>query len=248
MNLSKHKVLVTGGGSGIGLEIAREFVRRGNQVAICGRNLSTLKLSQSVIGAQSAIRCDLAEPYAIPKLVADAKRSLGGLSILVNNAGVQFNYDLVDTNPNEVLLDAAEEIQINFTSLVALTSACLPLLKENENPAIINISSGLAITPKASAPVYCATKAAVHSFSKSLRYQCVEAMPHLRIFEVLPPLVDTKMTEGRGTGKLQPEDVVAEMFRGLVNERYEMRIGKVKYLEVLNRLFPSLAARLLRDG
>ncbi|MDH3492913.1 MAG: SDR family NAD(P)-dependent oxidoreductase, partial [Acidobacteriota bacterium] len=139
MNLSKHKVLVTGGGSGIGLEIAREFVTRGNQVAICGRDSKKLKLAQSSIGAQAAIRCDLAEPYAIPKLVADTSRSLGGLSILVNNAGIQYNYNLLEKNPNEVFLDAAEEIQVNFTSLVALTAASIPALSENPQAAVVNI-------------------------------------------------------------------------------------------------------------
>lgn len=247
MNLSRHNILVTGGGSGIGLEIAREFVRRGNNVAICGRNLEKLKHAQTNIGAQAAIRCDLAEPYSIPQLVADTKRSLGGLSILVNNAGVQFNYSFTDTNPNEILLDAAEEINTNLTSLVTLTAACIPLLNENPQAAVINISSGLAITPKASAPVYCATKAAVHSFSKSLRYQFEESIPHLKVFEVLPPLVETKMTNGRGTGKMKPEEVAAEVFRGLANDTYEMRIGKVKYLDLLNRVFPSFAAKLLKD-
>ena len=247
MNLSKHKVLVTGGGSGIGLEIAREFVKRGNRVALCGRNLAKLKLSQSSIGADAVFRCDLAEEYAIPKLVAETNKSLGGLSILVNNAAIQYNYSFPDANPNAVLLDAAEEIQVNLTALIALTSACLPLLRENSSAAIVNISSGLAITPKASAPVYSATKAAVHSFSKSLRYQLDEKLPNIKVFEVFPPMVETKMSEGGGEGKMRPEEVAQAVFRGLTNDRNEIRIGKMKYLDLINRLFPSIAAKMLKD-
>ena len=247
MKLSKHKVLVTGGGSGIGLEIAREFVRRGNSVAIAGRNIEKLRIAQSTIAAQAAIRCDLSEKYSVPKLVAETKKSLGGLSILINNAGIQHNYSFVDTNSNEVLLDAAEEIQVNFTSLVSLTSACLPMLRENKSAAIVNISSGLALTPKASAPVYCATKAAVHSFSQALRYQLESDLSNVRVFEVLPPLVDTAMTKGRGEDKMSAEEVASEVLSGLRSNRTEIRVGKVKMLNILNRFFPRVAAKILRD-
>lgn len=248
MKLTRNRVLVTGGGSGIGLEIAREFVKRGNDVAICGRNINKLRLSQSSIGAQAAIRCDLAEEYAIPELVAEATKSLGGISILVNNAAIQNNYSFAEANPNEILLDAAEEIQINLTSLVTLTAACLPLLRENKAAAVVNISSGLAITPKASAPVYCATKAAVHSFSKALRYQLRESIPHVKVFEVLPPLVETNMSKGRGKGKISPEEVANEIFSGLLSDRHEIYVGKAKLLNVMHRLFPTVAARFVKNS
>ena len=137
---------------------------------------------------------------------------------------------------------------MNFTSLVALTSACIPLLKANEEAAIVNISSGLAVTPKASAPVYCATKAAVHSFSKSLRYQLRESLPHVRVFEVMPPLVDTNMTSGRDEdNKMKPKDVAAEVFSALRSNRTEVKVGKVKLLSLLQRLSPRLAAGFVKD-
>jgi uncharacterized oxidoreductase len=138
---------------------------------------------------------------------------------------------------------------VNFTGLVKLTTYCLPALKKAPEAAIVNISSGLAIVPKASAPIYCATKAAVHSFSKALRYQCEDTCPSVRVFEVLPPMVETAMTSGRGRprDKITPEQVVAETLSGMRRDRHEINVGKTRLLYWVNRLVPQVAEKILRN-
>ncbi len=248
MDLTGHRVLVTGGSAGIGLELARAFVARGNRVAVCGRSEKKLAAARAELGEVETLPCDLALPESAAVLAADAAGRLGGISILVNNAGMQRNYSFVGTDTEQMLADTAREIQVNLTSLISLTAACVPMLRECRSAAVINVSSALAITPKAGSPVYCATKAAVHSFSLALRYQFEDALPNVRVYEVVPPMVDTDMTRGRGTDKLPPQRVAFETLRGMERDQYEIRIGKAKHLGILHRLSPSAAARIVRNG
>lgn len=248
MELTNHKVLVTGGSAGIGLAIARKFVDLGNKVAICGRDKAKLDKAKAELGAIETIQCDLADHDAPALLAARVAEKLGGLSVLVNNAGMQENYSFLNTAPDKLAEDVHREIQVNLTSVINLTAACLPLLHSTGHSAVINVSSGLAITPKASAPVYCATKAAIHSFSQALRYQCEDGAPNISVFEILPPLVDTAMTHGRGSNKISTRQMVDEMFKGLERDRHEVNVSKVKLLRIIHRLAPSIAARILRDS
>lgn len=248
MNLTKHKVLVTGGSKGIGFELARNFVALGNKVVICGRNEDALLKAKSELGEIETIQCDLSDPKAVFTLVDQVKEKLGGLSILVNNAGVQKNYSLISGDTKKITYDVAWEIQTNLTAVINLTSLCLPMLKSENCAAIINVSSGLAITPKASAPVYCASKAAIHSFTQSLRYQCEKESPCIQVFEVVPPLVDTDMTYGRGAKKLSPKEVANEAFRAFKRNKHQIYIGKVKLLAIIHRISPALSGKILRNS
>lgn len=123
-----------------------------------------------------------------------------------------------------------------------LINALIPILQKNEHPAIVNVSSGLAFVPKASAPVYCASKAAIHIFTKSLRYQ----LPQFKVFEIIPPLVDTEMTKGRGKGKITPQQLVNEFIRSFEKDRWEINIHKVKLLRLIQRVSPALADRIMK--
>lgn len=247
MNLSGHRILVTGGSTGIGLALARAFITRGNRVAICGRSAHRLSTAQAALGDLEIIQCDLSRAADASALAEAAAERLGGVSILVNNAGMQLNYRFDETDPEQVARDVAREIQVNLTSVITLTATCLPLLRAADTAAVINISSSLALAPKADAPVYCATKAAVHSFSQALRYQFEDALPDIRVFEVMPPLVDTDMTRGRGSGKISPDQVAQETCRGVERDRHEIRVGKARQLHFIHRIAPSAAARLLRN-
>jgi short-subunit dehydrogenase involved in D-alanine esterification of teichoic acids len=139
-----------------------------------------------------------------------------------------------------------QEIRINLEAPAILVSQFLPMLSTAAEAAVVNISSGLALVPKASAPVYCATKAALHSFSKALRYQFNDAGGRIKVFEVLPPLVDTDMTRGRRSGKISPEDVAVATLEGMLRDRYEIRVAKVRLLYWIYRFAPGLAERALR--
>ena len=117
---------------------------------------------------------------------------------------------------------------------------------QRSSAAIVNITSALALVPKQSAPIYCATKAAMHNFTKALRYQ-LESTP-IKVFEIIPALVDTEMTRGRGKGKITPEAMVDEALRGIESNKYEIRVAKTKILFALHRFLPSVAERIIRNG
>lgn len=139
-----------------------------------------------------------------------------------------------------------EEIDINFRAIVHLTKIFLPVLMKAPEAAIINVSSFLGIVPKKSAPVYCATKAALHAFSKSLRYQMERTS--VKVFEILTPLVDTDMTKGRedDMSKISPEVLAKEVLDNVGKDNYEIRPGKSKMVLLFNRVFPSIAENIAK--
>lgn len=246
MRLSGHTVLITGGSSGIGLALARAFRERGNEVMICGRRPERLAAAATEISGLLTERCNVADEDELRRLVRAVAERLGGLSILVNNAGVQFKDDYARSDPEPILPHVDQEIAVNLVGLVKLTALAMPLLRRAPDGAVVHVSSILAMAPKQTAPVYCATKAAVRSFSKALRYQLEEGAPTVRVFEVLPPLVDTEMTRGRSGRKLSPEAVADAVMDGMAGDRYEIRVGATRLMAAANRVSPRLAERLLR--
>jgi len=244
MQLSKNIIFITGGSSGIGLALAKVFLELRNTVIICGRNLEKLEVVKNKYPGIHTIQCDITKGDEVRLALEKTESDFNGLNILINNAGVQYNYDF--HGDNNALKNIDDEININFLAQVKLTKLSLPFLMKQPESAIINVSSGLGIVPKESAPIYCATKAAMHIFSKSLRYQ-LEKTP-VKVFEIIPPLVDTDMTRGRGKGKISPETLAEEVINSLKKNNYEIRVGKVKVLFLLNRFLPSLAEKILRKG
>lgn len=121
------------------------------------------------------------------------------INILINNAGVQYNYEFSNEENAHNLIEM--ELNINLVGPILLTSLFLPKLLQKKEAAIVNVSSGLGFVPKESAPIYCASKAGFHIFSKSLRYQLEKT--DIKLFDIIPPLVDTEMTKGRGRGKIK---------------------------------------------
>ena len=244
MKLSDNTVLVTGGGSGIGLALAKAFAMRGSTVVVCGRNTKKLEAVHRENPAIVTFPCNIANDQDQQRLVEHIAQKYQSLNILINNAGIQHNYDFSDTKSHTDLID--EETNINFLAHVKLTDRLLPILLRNPSSAVVNVTSALALVPKQSAPIYCATKAAMHGFTRALRYQ-LEHTP-VKVFEIIPALVDTEMTKGRGKGKITPEALVSEALRGIESNKYEIRIEKTKILLALNRFLPSVAERIIRNG
>jgi uncharacterized oxidoreductase len=240
MKTAHHNVLITGGTSGIGLALAKRFLMAGNVAIVTGTNARKAEAVKRELPALTVELADLRDRQALAKLVY----RYPDVNILINNAGVQYNYDFTDRAI--ALEQIATELDINLLGPLHLTKLFLPQLLSHPTAAIINVSSGLGIVPKQSAPVYCASKAALHSFTKALRWQLEGTS--VRVFEIIPPLVDTAMTHGRGRDKITPEKLVEEFWRNFSRDRYEMRIGKTKLLFVLQRLMPSLAERIMRPG
>lgn len=244
MKLTANTILITGGSSGIGLALAKTFYQLGNKVIIAARNIEKLNDVKTQFPEIDIFQCDLTKQTAIDELIIFIEQHHPNLNILFNNAAIQYNYDFL--HEQNIINKVDYEVSANLTSTIKLCGLLLPTLLKNKNAAIINVSSGLAISPKESAPVYCATKAAIHNFTKALRYQ-MEATD-LKVFEILPPIVETPMTEGRGKSKISAEQLVNEFIKDFKKNKEESYIGKSKLLKLISRIFPNLADRILKNG
>lgn len=247
MDLSKQRVLVTGGTRGIGLELARSFLRRGSSVAVCGR-AETPPATLSELGPGVVyVSGDLATSDGPAELARSVRSAFGPPTLLVNNAGVQFNHDWSETDPADRRAWARTETQVNLTAPLELTALFLDDLLAAPEAAIVNITSILSLEPKASAPVYSATKAGLRSFTRGLRYQ-LAGHPELRVVEVIPPVVDTAMTAGRGQAKMAPGEVAEAVVEGIEAGREEIWVGRARLVRALRRIAPGMVARMLRHA
>lgn len=238
MKPTGHVVLITGGATGIGFALAEKFHAAGNRVIIIGRTESALSKAATELPGVITRVTDISVASERARLAAEFPE----VSILINNAGLQINTPLLELAPQDI----EYEHNVNFLAPVLLCRAFLPQLVRCESAAIVNVTSGLALVPKQVAAMYCASKAALHSFSKTLRWQLEDTS--VRVFEILPPLVDTAMTAGRGKGKIIPAQLAEEFWAGFTQDRFEMLIGKTKLLALVNRLAPSIAEKILRHG
>ena len=181
-------ILITGGGSGIGLALAERFLAHGDDVVVCGRRAGVLEEAGRRHPGLVTRVCDLAAAEGRIALFEWALREHPELSVLVNNAGIQQRVELGGVRPWR---DLHQEIAINFEAPVHLAELFLPHLLRQPQAAIVNVTSGLAFAPLARVPVYCATKAALRSFTLSLRHQLADTA--VRVVEVIPPAVDTDL-------------------------------------------------------
>jgi uncharacterized oxidoreductase len=244
MKLTGNTILITGGSSGIGLALAKTFYQLDNKVIIVARDIDKLNAIQKQFPEIDIFQSDLTKQTDIDGLTVFVENNHPNLNILFNNAAIQYNYDFLAEQNLVNKIDY--EVSANLTSTIKLCGLLLPVLLKNENAAIVNVSSGLAISPKKSAPVYCATKAAIHNFTKAFRYQ-MEAT-NIKVFEIVPPIVETPMTEGRGKNKITAEQLVEEFINDFKNDRVESYIGKSKLLKLISRISPKLADRILKNG
>ncbi|MFF0450354.1 SDR family NAD(P)-dependent oxidoreductase [Streptomyces sp. NPDC004609] len=249
MDMRGARFLITGGTSGVGAALVRALAGRGARVAICGRD--TAAVARAGAGGVHAWRADLSVPGEAARVVALAAGRLGGLDVVVANAGVQYPTPLTSGPAPEVLSRAREEIAVNLTSVAELAAASWPHLGASPAPAaFVAVTSGLAYAPKRSAPVYCATKAGVHILLESLRHQARRDTPGVRVQEVVLPLVDTGMTAGREgpARKLSPDAAAGAILRGIDRGRDVVAVGASRALLALLRVAPPVGKRILRDA
>jgi len=245
MKTTGNTVLITGGSTGIGFSLAQAFSETGNNVIICGRREAKLQEAKAKIPKLETTICDVSNPRSRQALFDWTTSNFRDLNILVNNAGIQrqidFNKGTLD------LLDGENEITVNIEAPIQLSALFIPHLLKKQESAIVNVTSGLAFTPLAIVPVYCATKAALHSFTLSLRHQLSDTS--IKVFEVAPPIVDTELDKGAREERQQddrgiaPEEVAKETLQGLRDDQFEIVIGIANNLrqhpeemfEVINR-------------
>jgi len=241
MKLEGNTVLITGGASGIGLELAKGFLARKCTVVITGRDAAKLAKAQAAVPGLKTLRSDVARVDEINALFETVKRDFPTLNVLVNNAGVMRSLNL--HKDGDDLDDLTSEIDINLKGPIRMARRFLPLLKQQPSAAIINVSSGLAFVPLPISPVYCATKAAVHSFTQSMRIQL--ARTKVQVFELAPPATQTELlgnfeaNDMKGVPIMPLEEMVRACFKGMEKDTLEIRPGQSNQLRFMSRLAPD---------
>jgi uncharacterized oxidoreductase len=245
MNWNQTQALITGGTRGIGRELVIQLLDRGATVIGTGQTPQSVEAARRELPAVTWLVLDQADEQH-RKRVVESLQPLG-LNLLIHNAGVQQLHDFTQTDPS-LYFSTALETSINFVGPVELTRALLPQLRTQDSARIVFVTSGLALAPKRSSPVYCATKAGLRSFAKSLRAQLREAQWPVQVTEALPPLVDTDMTRGRGRGKITAESAAQQILKGIQSGKSEIYVGASALLHVIMRISPTLGEAIMIKG
>ena len=244
MKLTGRTILVTGGSAGIGLAFALKFLELGNEVIVTGRRQSALDDLKRNHPKLQTIQSDVADPAQIAALARRMKADYPQLDVLMNNAGLMLHKNL--RAPATDLDGLMTEMNVNVGGVIRTTSAFIDILAANKG-TVINVSSALAFVPLPSAPVYCATKAAVHSYTQSLRFQLEGT--GVEVIELMPPGVNTDLSadlaKGDGFTLLTTDELVKQSFASLKRGALEVRPGQAKLLALMRRLAPDYINRQL---
>lgn len=237
MQLSGKTILVTGGTDGIGAQLIRQLRDKGAKVITSGR--SPERAAATRADGFEVIEADLSTLAGVEALLA----ALGGrpIDVLVNNAGVGVDHDFREAAPD---MDAADRsIFLNLNAPMHLITTLMPMLRSRPEAMIVNVTSGLAIAPRAGSPVYCATKAGLRSYTQALRAQLKGSNIH--VVEGLPPVVETKMTAGRGDKKMPAAECARQFVVAMEANAIEANVGLVKLLQLAHSISPALARRIM---
>jgi uncharacterized oxidoreductase len=244
MKLTGRTILITGGSAGIGLAFALKFLELGNTVIVTGRRQTVLDKVKTKYPNLYTIQGDVADTAQITALAAHVKANFPKLDVLMNNAGVMLHRNV--QMPAADLDGLMTEVNINVGGVIRTTSAFIDILTANRG-TVINVSSALAFVPLPSAPIYCATKAAVHSYTQSLRFQLEEA--GVDVIELMPPAVKTDLTadmdEGGSVKLITTDELLKNAFAALKAGKLEIRPGQANQLAFLRRLAPNFINGML---
>lgn len=244
MKSSNNTILITGGSAGIGLALAQLLSSRGNRIIITGRNEKRLQAAAAQLPNATAIAGDISDPADTERLVGILRRDHQDLNIVINNAGAAYVYDLVAEGANAAG-KAESEMLTNFLSILRLNEQLLPLLKEKPEAAIVNVSSILAFVPGAALATYSASKAALHSYTLSLRHKLAQSSG-VKVFELMPPLVDTEFSaEIGGRNGIAPSVVAEALAAALEKDEYEVRVGQTETMYRLALSSPEQALQAM---
>jgi uncharacterized oxidoreductase len=225
MQLTQRTVLLTGGTSGIGLHLAQRLLAQDNHVIICGRRQDKLTELARQHPGLITYPCDISDAAQREQLAAWVTATYPTLDVLINNAGLMQLHDLTQPVDNERV---TAEVLTNLVAPIHLSGLLVEHLQQQPTAAIINVTSGLAFTPLASVPVYCATKAGLHAFCLALRYQLRQTP--VQVFEIIPPAIRTELGQADGYDNSQDQTLDVEAFTDqvlqvLAQDQYEVGIG-----------------------
>ena len=249
MRMHSNTIFITGGSSGIGKGLAEAFHQLGNQVIISGRRQKVLERICTANPGMRHFVLDVTDPRSIRRVAGWVIEKFPSLNCVINNAGVQMQHDFAGRKPPDEQ-KMLEEVSANLLGVIRVTAAFASHLRKQASATIVNVSSGLAFVPMARFPIYCATKAAVHSFSLSLRHQLKES--GVKVVELVPPWVDTnlggysKKASGGGPMPMPLEPFIAETMKGLAENTDELAVGDARNLvrasglETVKKIFAGM--------
>jgi uncharacterized oxidoreductase len=248
MNLKTSTILITGGTSGIGFEIAKQLLEKGATVIVTGRDQEKLNETKRLLPRVETIQSDAGDAKQIEALRKTIEAKFPKTNIVINNAGIMRKLSLHDKRELE---NVTKEIEINLMGPIRMIQEFLPLLKSQSSAAIVNVSSGLAFVPFAMSPVYSATKAGLHSFTQALRIQLKSTS--VKVFELAPPGTETPLFRGKefsdkDLGGMKGMDVkvlAKAAIAGLESDTLEIRPGLSNTLKWMGRIAPNFAANML---
>ena len=244
MDIQNQKILITGGGSGIGKALTKSLYEKSNTLIVIGRNLKKLQKLKTEFPKIIHYSCDLSLESETKALIQLLIQEHPDLNILINNAGIMEIEDFIHEEINEAIM--VKQVDTNFYAPVRLTHGLLPTLMKNPNPAIVNVSTALVYVPFAATPSYCASKAALSSYTHSLRIQ-YQNQP-LKVFEVLPPLVQTDMAKSLGKNGMDVSQFADQVLDGLKRDQFIIRPGQAKILYVMHKFLGGLIQKQMNKS
>ncbi|GHB57929.1 oxidoreductase [Streptomyces umbrinus] len=214
MKMTGNTILITGGTSGIGLGLALRLHEAGNKVIVAGRRKELLGRITSEHPGIEALALDVADPASIARAAESVATSHPQLNVLVNNAGIMLPENLLDPASLPI---AEDHVTVNLLGTIRMTYAFLPLLEDKKDAVVMNVTSALAFVPLPITPTYNATKAALHSFSESLRVQLTDR--DVQVIEVAPPGVRTTLLGQQDDENAMPLDDFLDETLALLHDR-----------------------------
>jgi uncharacterized oxidoreductase len=248
MELSNNTILITGGSSGFGFEFARRLMALGNTVIITGRNQAKLDETRAQLPGIHTFKSDVSDSEAITALFNNVTQQFPALNMLINNAGEMRKINLQD--PSIDLNDLTREVEINLMGPIRMVQAFLPHLKKQKNAAILNVTSGLALTPFPISPVYGATKSGLRSYTRSLRVQLKNT--GIKVFELVAPASGTPLNDKfKGLNDfddkmlMDPVKLIDVAIKGLQKDTFEIYPGMARMIRIMSRLAPGFLLKQL---
>lgn len=243
MKTTQNTVLIIGGTAGIGLEIVKQLTALNNHVIVTGRNKERLDSALAGLKNITAIPFDVSKANEVDNLVERISKDFPNLNMVINNAGRAILYNLADEN-QDAFSNAEDEMLTNYLSIIRINQKLLPILKAQSEAAIVNVSSVVAYVPGITLPTYAASKAALHSYTTSLRLSLEDTS--VKVFELMPPLVDTEFSkEIGGQNGIKPSVVADEFIAALAKDEFEIRVGDTAKIYELYRQSPLDALNVM---
>ncbi len=242
MQVSGKTVLITGGGSGIGFYIGKEFIKNGAKVIACGRTMVKLEQARAENPSLEIAECDITDEGQVKALLEHCDSKFGGIDVLVNNAGIFQVFNVTDSDTS--LKHQLNEVDIDFNGAVRMVHYFLPNLLQKPEAAIVNVSSGLVFVPLSMAPGYSATKAAMHAWTRALRHQL--AKTNVKVFELLPPVIDTDLVSDlKDFPKMPPQKLASVFLKSFKASKLEVTSGQSNQLKMMSRLAPNFIFNMI---